>query len=45
MLAELGAADDIEKARTLLERACTLATTHGYGGIEWRSTLALRDLG
>ncbi len=45
MLAERGAADDIEKARTLLERACTLATTHGYGGIELRSTLALRDLG
>jgi len=31
MLAERGAADDIEKARTLLERACTLATTTGTG--------------
>ncbi len=44
MLAERGAADDMEKARDLLGRAQTVAASNGYGNVERRATAALQLL-
>jgi len=45
MLARRAAPSDTDRARQLLTRAHTAARAHGYGGVERRSALALRDLG
>ncbi|MDP9334860.1 MAG: AAA family ATPase, partial [Actinomycetota bacterium] len=44
MLAERNAPGDIEKARELLTKAHTAATTHGYANVERRAAQALQDL-
>lgn len=44
MLAVRNAPGDSEKARDLLTKARTVATTHGYANLERRAAQALQDL-